>query len=313
MDIPWDDMRVFLAVADTKSMSRAARSLRMGQPTVSRRISLLEQSVGHALFLRSVEGVTLTVAGERLLGPARRMAEWAGEAQRAAASHDQKPKGVVRVATYPGIAWEVIAPFAAWMKKKHPLVSLEVLSGISYINLGRGEADLALRLKPADQPDLVTVASLEMENGIFVSREYAKRLGRTYALADLDWIAWAPPYDTLSPNPELAALIPGFAPAFTSDHILVQRRAAEAGLGAIILSHARHRFAAPSTLVKLNLSLGPYAKSTVHLVCPKSALEISRVRVVVDLLASELSAIRKPGLRVTPGGERLAPAPPSRR
>jgi DNA-binding transcriptional LysR family regulator len=291
MDIPWEDMRVFLAVADTASMSRAARRLRLGQPTVSRRIAMLEHALGFALFRRSVEGVKLSAEGERLLVPARRMAEWAGEVNRAAMSRDATPRGLVRVSTYPGVAWEFLAPFAGWLKTKHPELRLEVLSGIGYLDLARGEADLALRTKPADQADLVNVASLDMTNALFASRAYAKRLPRKYGLADLDWIAWAPPYDMLPPNPVLAALLPGFTPAFSSDSILVQRQAAEAGIGVVVLGHVAHRFAPSSKLVRLKAELGPYARSTLHLVCAKSALDIQRVRVVADLLATELTAL----------------------
>ena len=84
MDIPWDEVRLFLAIAEERSVSGAARRLQMAQPTVSRRLASLERAMGASLFRRSVSGAALTVAGERLLGPARRMAEWAGEVGRAA-------------------------------------------------------------------------------------------------------------------------------------------------------------------------------------------------------------------------------------
>ncbi len=50
----------------------------------------------------------------------------------------------------------------------------------------------------------------------------------------------------------------------------------------------RHRFSRPTALVPLSIDLGPYARSETHLVCAKSALEISRVRLVADLLVAEL-------------------------
>src|SRR4029079_13334770 len=100
MDIAWDDVRIFLAVAEAGSVSGAARQLRLGQPTISRRLAEMEQAIGSRLFARGVGGATLTSAGERLLAPAKNMAEWAGEVARAAEADEAAPQGVVRI-THP--------------------------------------------------------------------------------------------------------------------------------------------------------------------------------------------------------------------
>ena len=65
MDLSWEDVRLFLAVAEHGSLSEAARRLRIGQPTVSRRLAELEERLGYPLFERSVEGARLTTPGER--------------------------------------------------------------------------------------------------------------------------------------------------------------------------------------------------------------------------------------------------------
>jgi DNA-binding transcriptional LysR family regulator len=288
MHIPWDDLQIFLAVAEGGSLSGAARRLRLTQPTVSRRVAALEAAVGEPLFVRTAEGASLTSLGERLLEPSRRMAEWAGEAERAAEKGETSPRGVVRIAAPPGIAFEFAAPFAAWLRGRLPEVRIEVLASVQYLDLSRREADLALRLQAPAQRDLVTLARLEHEVGAFASEGYVRSLPRRYGPADVAWIAWAPPLEHLPPNPELAAMIPGFVPAFASDDFLVQLRAAEVGLGAIFLGRVRHRFSAGS-LVELDLDFGDLRRS-LHLVCAKSALEIPRVRAVAELLAAELES-----------------------
>jgi len=113
MDISWDDVRIFLAVAEAGSVSGAARQLKLGQPTVSRRLAETEQAIGARLFARSVGGATLTPAGERLLAPAKQMAEWAGEVARAAEARATEPHGLVRVTASPYICFDFAAPFAA--------------------------------------------------------------------------------------------------------------------------------------------------------------------------------------------------------
>lgn len=293
MDISWDDAKLFLAIAETGSLSGAARQLKRGQPTVTRRLALLEYTVGATLFRRSVEGASLTSAGERLVGPAKKMAEWAGELHRAAEANDGAPRGLVRVTSSPFICFDFLAPFAGMLGEKHPGLRLEVLSSVQYLDLGRGEADLALRARAPSNPDLQLVHSMEIESAVFVSKALKAKLPRNVTLQKLPWVAWCPPFDSIPPNPQLEAAIPNFTPAFTADHFLVQLAAAEAGVGAVVLGRVSHRFSRESTLVPLELDLGPHAKSALHLVCAKSALDIPRVRRVAELIVDELKRTKR--------------------
>lgn len=292
MDISWEDIRLFLAAAETGSMSGAARRLRIGQPTVSRRLADLEHRLGAALFRRSVEGVTLTDAGERLLDPARRMADWAGEVGRAAERSDEGPSGRVRVSAPPFQAVDLLAPLAGWLAVEAPGLRLEVSASVEYAALGRGEADLALRARPADQPDLCTVLSVTHGVAVFGSPALAARLGPRPDLANIPWIAWCAPYEQVPPNPQLRALGPGVNPAFTTDDFLVMLAAAEAGAGALALSTLRHRLSPPRRLVQLEVDLGPLAEGALHLVCARSALAIPRIRAVADAIAALLQEAR---------------------
>ncbi len=297
MDIPWEDVQLFLAVAETRSVSGAARRLRVGQPTVSRRLAQLEYRLSARLFNRSVTGATLTAAGERLLGPARKMAEWAGEVGRAAGATDATPRGLVRVTAAPWVCAAILVPFAAWLGRRRPGPRLELLSVMHHLDLVRGEADLALRARAPTEPELTRLRSLEHANAVFVARSLRARLPRKPRLEQLPWVAWAPPWDTLPPNPQLEAAVPGFVPAFTSDHFLVNLAAAEAGLGAIALPDVGHPIFRTSSLVPLPVDLGPFARSAVHLVCARSALDIPRVRHVAEALLEVLDAVTGPGLR----------------
>ena len=286
MHIPWDDMSLFLAVAETGSLSAAAARLNVTQPTVSRRVAELEARVGEALFARTAIGATITTFGESLLEPARRMAEWAVELERAAERAETTPRGIVRITAPPGIAFDFLAPFAAAAREALPAVRFTVIATTDYLDLSRGGADLALRFAAPAQRDVVTLATLDVPIGAFGSKAYARTLPPHATPSDVAWIAWAPPYENMSPNPELAKMIPSFEPVFASDDFLVQLRAAEAGLGAMFLGRATHRFA-KNDLVLLDVVLPPIHRS-LHLVATKRALEIPRVRAVADLLVAEL-------------------------
>lgn len=288
MDVSWEDVRLFLAVAEHGSLTEAARRLRVGQPTVSRRLAELEESVGYALFKRTVEGATLTSQGERWLEPARRMAEWAGELSRESEHSDASPRGVVRIAAPPGIAYDFVAPFARLVRERYPHIELSVLARVEYADLARREADLALRGRAPTQRDLTVVYALSHFTDIFVSKSYAKQLPPRPRLGDLSFIAWAPPFEQFPPNPQLRAAIPDFRAGFAADDYIVQLRAAEAGVGAVFMPKLKHRFNQSSPLVPLGLELGQHGKGQMLVVCAKSALGVARVRAVAELLKSEL-------------------------
>lgn len=307
MDMDWDDWRLFLAVATAGSMSGAARAIRVGQPTLSRRIGLMEERLDGPLFVRRAEGVTLTPLGERLLPAAQRMADFASDATRIAAGGERRPEGRVRIAAPPGLAFDFVAPVAGILRRAAPGIRLEVRADVDYVSLSRGDADLAVRFRPPSEHDLVGLAAIPVQVAAFAAKSYARRLPRTYGFGDLDWIAWAPPFEQAPPNPQLlAALGDRFNPVFTSNDYLVQIAAVEAGVGVMILARRFHRLTRVEHLVELNVNLGPASQVTVHLVVAKRMVDVPRIRAVADAL---IGALDPP---LTTPGERPAPAPPAR-
>jgi len=185
------------------------------------------------------------------------------------------------------VAFDFVAPLAVKLREKHPEIQLEVLSGVRVLDLARGEADLALRYRAPSSRDLVSVGNVTRPSAVVAAKSYAARLKKKPRLEDLDWIAWAPPFENAPPNPHLAAVVPDLRPVFTSDDFLVQWRACEAGVGAMLRGY---RFSYPSPVVALDVELGPYAASTLHLICARSALAVPRIRAVADFVLAALQA-----------------------
>ncbi|WP_167358298.1 LysR family transcriptional regulator [Bradyrhizobium stylosanthis] len=176
MDLQWNDLRIFLAVADAGSLSGAARRLKLSQPTLSRRIAEMEYALGEPLFVRKNQGISLAKAGTRLLPAAQGMAQWATEASRSLDAKNSPVSGRVRVTAAPSFAFDVLAPFAETLRRKHPQITLEVLASTERLNLSLGEADIALRKQSSDDPDLITVDEVTVPIGAYASREYVRRL-----------------------------------------------------------------------------------------------------------------------------------------
>ena len=288
-EISWDDARVFLAVAEQGSFSGAALELRMGQPTVSRRIARLEEELGCALFHRGRRGTTLTAQGERMLDPARQMARWSAQ-MRAALEGQEEVGGEVTIAAPPGVAYDIMTPFAAALRGKVPGVRVELLSAIDYVDLTRGVADFAVRSKPATEPALMTVATIRVKVRPYATPGYIEGLGEGGRVEDLDWICWGRPYQHLAPRPELEGLFPGFEPAFASSDYMTQVRACELGMGVMWLPVMHHPLLPERELVAVDAGL-PEVTGESYIVCARSMREVPRVRAVLDALLDELDAL----------------------
>lgn len=288
MHIPWEDLEVFLAVAEEHSFSAAARRLGLTQPTVSRRVVGLEERLGRALFRRDVEGAHLTEEGAKLHPAAIQMGRFGQELSQIAHGFDDRPAGIVRVAAPPGTSLDFLVPFAVRLQDKLPEIRLHSISGVEHIDLSRGHAELALRSRRPTQPDLMILGHAQVPLGVFASEKYAKQLkkmacGRTYDLAAIRWITWAEPCDHLEPTPTLKKLIPGFEPAFASSDYNVQTRAVAMGLGAMIYPRLYIPQQLHPRFVELELEL-PLPTVDLYLVCAKTVRWVPRVRAV----ASEL-------------------------
>lgn len=181
----WDDQRAFLAVLETGSLSAAARTLGVTQPTVRRRIAALEASLGSALFVRSNNGLAPTEAAEALGGHARAMALSAEAFRRAASAPGEAVAGRVRVSVPEFVAVEVLPPMLASLRAKHPGLGMEVAASDSEADLPGQEADVAVRMVEPRQGALVAKRVGAVALGFFASAAYLDARGAPETIAGL--------------------------------------------------------------------------------------------------------------------------------
>jgi DNA-binding transcriptional LysR family regulator len=120
----WDDVRFFLAVARTGSLSAAARALAVGHVTVGRRIAVFEKRLGVTLLNRTPEGFATTAAGEAILRQCAAMETAALDLERIAAGRDSLVRGSVRATTTEALADQLVAPAIAGLRQPRPNCSL---------------------------------------------------------------------------------------------------------------------------------------------------------------------------------------------
>lgn len=175
--LDWSALRDFLAVAECGSLSAAARRLGVSQPTLTRRMAALQQSLGSELLRRGARGLELTESGEAILGPARQMEQEAQAIELAASGRDQALAGTVRITATEGLAVEWLTPALAAFRERHPQIDLEILVRNTALNVLRREADVAIRLGRPQQAELVARRVAELALGLYASRGYVEACG----------------------------------------------------------------------------------------------------------------------------------------
>lgn len=176
--LDWDDLRTFLAIARHGSLSAGARSLRVAQTTVGRRLDRFERKLGARLFERRPSGFVLTDAGVFLRGRAERMEQEAISAERGVAGRDAGVRGSVRITASEWLAVRVIGPMLAPLLAQNPELAVELVADPRHLNLGRGEADLALRPSKFESDAVYARQVARLGFGLYASPEYLARAGR---------------------------------------------------------------------------------------------------------------------------------------
>jgi DNA-binding transcriptional LysR family regulator len=163
----WSDLRIFLAVAREGTLGAAARKLGQSQPTMGRRLKALEQSVGQLLFQRTGEGFVLTDEGSAVLIHAERMEEEALAFQRQLAGQDQQLDGMLRLSSSDWFGIHLLTPVLAEFAHAQPGVVVELLTDARFYSLPRREADMVFRIRPFDEPEVISRRLLHIDYGVY--------------------------------------------------------------------------------------------------------------------------------------------------
>lgn len=183
----WDLYRSFLEVLRTGSLSAAARSLRLTQPTVGRHIASLEQHLGgRALFTRNRSGLLPTETALELRPYAESISAAAGALLRAASAKGAAISGTVRISASEVIGAEVLPPLVRDFRERHPGVVVELSLSNQTVDLLRRDADIAVRMVRPTQKALVTKRVGKTVLGLHASRAYVDAHGVPQRIEDLE-------------------------------------------------------------------------------------------------------------------------------
>ena len=182
----WDKLRVFYSVAEAGSFTHAGQVLNLSQSAISRQISSLEQSLQATLFHRHARGLILTEQGEVLYGTARGVFAKLAMAEARIGEIKDKPQGHLKVTT-------TVAFGSVWLTSRmqeflslYPEIEVSLVLSDQDLDLSMREADVAIRMMPPTQPDLIQRHLMTMRYQVFAAPEYLKEYGLPKGPEDLD-------------------------------------------------------------------------------------------------------------------------------
>lgn len=187
MDTPldWTLAQSFLTVAETGSLSAAARALGMTQPSLGRHIEKIEAALQVTLFHRAPRGLTLSEAGHALLPHARAMRDGARAFSLAAAAREERMAGTVRITASRVMAHFTLPPILADLRRKAPQIEIDLIASDESENLLFREADIALRMFRPTQLDLVAKHIRDIPVALYCAPIMFNRYGIPFSKEDV--------------------------------------------------------------------------------------------------------------------------------
>lgn len=180
------DIRTFLAVVSAGSLSAAARQLNVAPMQVSRRIAVLEDDLGVRLFHRTTRSLTLTAEGEAFVPYAQAMVDAEAGARADLSPLPGKASGVLRITAPSGFGQSVVLPMLPGLLEANPELRVDLdLSDRQLDIVGQG-LDLALRIAPLEDSELVARLVVPNPRMICASPGYIRRYGRPANSAELE-------------------------------------------------------------------------------------------------------------------------------
>ena len=280
----WSDVRIFLAIARASTLNGAARQVGQSQPTMGRRLKALERDLGHALFQRGAEGFVLTDEGAVLLAHAERMEEESLAVERELAGQEQQLDGQLRVSSSDWFGVHMLTPVFAEFAKANPRVTIELVTDARLLNLARREADLAFRIQPFVEPDVIQRRLTTIPYGLYAAKGTRRPLaadGAGSALITLDAA-----YRDFPDAGWLRQTLPKAHVAFTSNSREAQARMCAEGVGLAALPRPLGDSLGSLRLVK---TATPPPSRDVWVGYHRDLRRLRRLRALLDLAVERLA------------------------
>ncbi|MEZ9232247.1 LysR family transcriptional regulator [Vibrio amylolyticus] len=290
MNSNWQWWQYFLAIAEHGSLSQAATSLSVSQPTLSRQLQSMEHRLGQPLFDRSTQGLTLTGFGGQLLEECHQMRSSAERLERLAAGLASTLTGRVRLAANELVALYYLSKILPSFMDAYPEVSVEVEVSNQVSNLDKRDSDVAIRMFKPSQLDLVCRRIMDIPLGFYASPEYLNKNGTPRspeALFQHRIIGYDRDQQFEKGGQEMGWNISNEQFLMRTDFMPMHLELARHH-GGIVVSHKSLCTAAGLEEVKVGIELPPLP---IYLACHRDVQHNKKIRVLMEFLGEHLPKV----------------------
>jgi len=288
--VDWEDIRHFLAVAQSGTLSGAARHLKVDHATVSRRLAALEAALDVRLVDRLPRSCRLTTLGRQVLERAETMEAGAHGISRLAKAAQAPLVGRVTLSAPPVLVTHLLVEHLARFRAEYPDIRLSLSAQGQQISLSRREADVAVRLVRPDEASTLARKVGAMGFALYAHRSYA------HLAAPERWqfIAFDQTFADMPQQRWLLGIAGDRPVACELNHISEHLIAARAGVG--VAGLPRFIGERDGDLVRIDEEAPPFARD-IWLLVHRDLRRSPPVRAVMDFVAAVISEHRDLSIR----------------
>ncbi|MDR9761098.1 LysR family transcriptional regulator [Rhizobium redzepovicii] len=272
--LDWDDLRHFLALAQSGTFLGAAKQLGVEHATISRRVSSLEATLERKLIDRRGRRVVLTPEGEKVARHAAVIALQTAAVEQIGRSSATEVRGHVRISAPPALSSALLAKPIVAIRRDHPGVQITLVGEKRFTSLNRRETDIAVRLSRPEDGDYSITKLQELTFDLFASKRYLE----TVAPSEWTFIGYDEPMNSSPQQLRLKEVAAGRQIALRSSVLEFQVAAARLDGGVVMLPD----FAVSGDLQRIEGGHGLVRE--LWLVVHSEIKDVPSIRVVLDAL-----------------------------
>jgi len=289
----WDKLKIFYAVAEAGSFTRATINLNLSQSAISRQIQSLEEDLKVQLFERHARGLTLTENGEYVFKTAREVISKLKDVETSLSDQKNKPTGKLTITTVRSFGTHWLTPRIQEFMQLNPNIEVELIFDDEELDLSTRQADIGIFMRRPKQLNYIQRKLVDINYYIYGSTKYLEKYGIPKTINDLNkhrFISFGKGAPSPVFNPDWALKLgvkdnKKRKPIMKVNSVMGLLLAVESGVGLAALPE--YLISSSTNVIKvLPNSAGPITEA--HFVYPQSLKNVARVQAFRNFLYSKI-------------------------